>query len=80
MDKAGLIGFRIGLLQLFAQEVLNSFDVVIRRRLDVFDALGVFEREVCRQTLHTVTLYLGQRTAVWYVIAVSQILEPAQFY
>ena len=44
------------LVELFFQEVLDGFDVMVGRLLDFFDTFSIFEGELCEDAIHKVLL------------------------
>ena len=69
------------LVELFFQEVLDGFDVMVGRLLDFFDTFCIFEGELCEDAIHKVLLlgYLRDDGVVGGdELLGEQCLEPAQ--
>ena len=64
---------------LFLEQVLNGFDVVVGGALDLFDTLGVLQREVFRQFVQNGVGFGGEGRDFRDGSVSSQALEPANF-
>jgi hypothetical protein len=76
-----LEGLRLGTVaEFFANEVLDCFDVVVRRGLNCFHSLGVIKREVIDDVVQNIFHDRRWRTQFADFRLVGQALQPADFY
>ena len=65
--------------ELFADEILDSLDIVIGRGLDGLDPLGVVKGKVIDQVVQDVFHHRGQWFQLRHRSLVSEALQPANF-
>jgi hypothetical protein len=63
----------------FTEEVLYSFDVMIRRCLDILDTFGIVQRKVVDNVIEDVFHHSRQRRQFGHRRLISETLQPAHF-